>query len=217
MRRKLLGVTFVLLSAAPAAAQVLEVGASIGRGCIGDSSGFCGPETDVMWAAHASVWLDDRLEIGFRFATLPLNDSSYVTPRDDRFNAASDPAVRQLPQIQTFIDSRSRQLLGGDVIYHFARGRLVRPHLGVGLGSRIERSTLTCQPSGCEQLMPILGSPVGRHASRSGNLAIVAGLSGRIRKGVLLRGGVRLHNFAGEEASTAELFIAAGYRLFDRR
>jgi hypothetical protein len=210
-------VTVLTVSAAPAAAQVVEVGAGLGRGCVGDSSGFCGSEAGPMWAGHGSLWLDDRLEVGLRFATLPLPDFTYVTRRDDRFNAASDPAVRQLAQIETFGDARSRQILTGEAIYHFARGRPVRAFLGAGLGSRFERSTKSCVPSGCEQLLPILGSPAGRHTYRSGNLAFVAGVSGRIREHLLVRGGVRLHNFAGEGTSTTEVFIAAGYRLLDGR
>jgi hypothetical protein len=62
--------------------------------------------------------------------------------------------------------------------------------------------------------MPVLGSGVGRTTSRAGNVTIVAGLSGRVHDRVQLRGGVRLHNFAGEEISTTEVFIATAYRVF---
>lgn len=61
--------------------------------------------------------------------------------------------------------------------------------------------------------MPILSSPVGRGSSHSGNLTAIAGISARIRKALQLRGGIRLHNFAGEGTSTSEAFIAAGYRF----
>lgn len=215
MRRTLFAVTLLTISV-PAAAQVVEAGIGISRGCIGDSSGFCGDEIGPMWAPHASVWIDDRLEIGIRLATLPLRDWSYAVPRDDRFNAVDDPTIRQLPRIDVNLQDRSRRILSGDAIYHFARKRPVRLHLGLGLGSLNDRSVQACAPAGCERLMPILSSPVGRQSSRVGNLTIIAGVSGRIRQRLQVRGGVRLHNFAGEGLSTTEVFLATGYR-FGRR
>jgi hypothetical protein len=199
-----------------AAAQVVEVGGGVSRGCTGDSSGFCGDDSGAMWAVHGSVWLDDRVEIGIRFATLPRPDYSYATPRDDRFDLAPDPAIRQLPRIDVRVSHRSRQILNTEVLYHFARSRPVRGFLGVGLGERTDRFEQRCAPSGCETLMPILSSPVGRGSSRGGNLTMAAGISGRISKRLLVRGGIRLHNFAGEEQSTSEAFVATGYQ-FGRR
>jgi hypothetical protein len=199
-----------------AAAQVLEAGGGIGRGCTGDSSGFCGDDSGAMWAVHGSVWLDDRVEIGVRLATLPRPDYSYATARDDRFNLAPDPAIRQLPRIDVMVSDRSRQILSAEVLYHFARSRPVRGFLGLGLGERTDRFEQRCAPAGCETLMPILSFPVGRGSSRGGNITMVAGISGRISKRWLMRGGIRLHNFAGEEQSTSEVFVATGYQ-FGRR
>ncbi len=199
-----------------AAAQVLEVGGGVSRGCTGDSSGFCGDDSGAMWAVHGSVWLDDRVEIGVRLATLPGRDYSYATARDDRFNLAPDPAIRQLARIDVMVSDRSRQILSTEVLYHFARSRPVRGFLGVGLGERTDRFELRCAPAGCETLMPILSSPVGRNSRRSGNSTMVAGISGRVSKRWLVRGGIRLHNFAGEGASTSEVFVATGYQ-FGRR
>jgi hypothetical protein len=213
--RLLLAIAAVMAApAAAATAQILEIGAGLGRGCVGDSSGFCGDEAGLMWAATAGIRLDDRIELSVRLARLPLPDLTYVVRRDDRFNVASDPAVRQLPQIVVADESRSRQILSGEAVYHFRRGSTVRPMLGLGLGTRIHRDQLSCRPVGCEELMPVLASGVGRTTSRAGNITIVAGLSGRVHDRVQLRGGVRLHNFAGEEISTTEVFIATAYRVF---
>ena len=64
--------------------------------------------------------------------------------------------------------------------------------------------------------MAILGQPVGRHSRSIGNITLVAGISGRLKNTVRLRAGVRLHNFAGEENATTEVFVAAGYRFGGR-
>ena len=47
-----LAVTLVLVAAAPVNAQVVEIGGGVSRGCIGDSSGFCGDEIGAMWSAR---------------------------------------------------------------------------------------------------------------------------------------------------------------------
>ena len=212
MRQVLLAVT-VLIGSTPAAAQVFEVGAGIGRGCIGDSSGFCGNETGPMLATHASAWMADRFEIGLRLARLPRKSFGYTVPRDSRFDRVDDPAIRQMSRIAVGVRDRSRRIFAGEAIYHFARGRPVRALLGLGLGEVINHFDHSCAPAGCERLMPIVASPVGKGSIVTGNLTIIAGVSGRIRERLQVRGGVRLHNFAGEGASTTEVFIATGYRF----
>jgi hypothetical protein len=169
-----------------------------------------------MWATHGSVWLADRIEIGVRFATLLLPDFGYAVGRDDRFNAVDDPAIRQWPRIDVTVRDRSRRILSGDTIYHFGRGTRVRGLLGLGLGSAWDGQVQACTPPGCERLMPILSSPAGRSSARLVDVTIVVGVSGRIGPRLQMRGGVRLHNFAGEDLSTSEIFMAAGYR-FSRR
>jgi hypothetical protein len=199
-----------------AAAQVVEVGAGIGRGCTGDSSGFCGDHTSAMWAVHGSIWLTERLELGARLTVLPLPDISYQTSRDDRFNLATDPAIRALLSIDVNVSDRRRQLVNVEALWHFAPRSALRGFLGAGLGQRSERFDRRCAPSGCETLLPMLSGPVGRQSFRGGNLTIIAGVSVRVARPVLVRGGVRLHNFAGEGTSTTEVFMTAGYQ-FGRR
>jgi hypothetical protein len=217
MRGTLL-VLAVLTMARPAAAQwtAVEVGVGVSRACIGSEGGLCGEQRGTMWAAHASAWIDDRVEIGMRLALLPLEDWSYSAERDSRFDLVTDPTVRALAQIDVVIRDRSRRILNAEAIYHFARGRPLRGFLGGGLGRLSNRGLQTCAPAGCELLMPILSSPVGRYARALSNVTIIAGLSGRISRRLYVRGGVRLHNFAGEGLSTSETFIATNYR-FGRR
>jgi hypothetical protein len=212
MRQILVVLTWLTLCA-PALAQKAEVGMGIGRGCAGAEGGFCGDDIGAMWSAHASVWIEDRLEIGVRIATLPLPDRTYSVPRDDRFNKASDLAIRQLSRVDVAVWDRSRQLLSAEASYHFAPGRPVRGFLGAGLGDRNDRFEQACVPSGCEALMPILSSPVGQRSIHGGNLTAIAGVSGRIRKALQVRVGIRLHNLASEGLSTTEIFIATGYRF----
>jgi len=200
----------------PAAAQVVEIGAGIGRGCIGDSSGFCGDETGPMWAIHSSVWLDDTFEMGARFAVLPLPDVNYSVAHDDRFSAADDPAIRQLARIDVTGRERSRRIISGEATYHFPSEHPVGFLLGLGVGVKSNRTFQSCVPTGCERLMPILSSPVGHLASRTPNLTIIIGASGRIKRRIEMRGGIRLHNFAGEESSTTEIFFTTGYRFGHR-
>jgi hypothetical protein len=202
-----------LIISTPSAAQVVEVGVGISRACVGSEGSACGDETGSMWATHASVWMADRLEIGIRFATMPLRDVTYSVHRDDRFNAVDDPAIRELPRIEVASRNRGRSILSGEAVYHFGPGNTIRGLVGLGLGSLIDRSVQTCAPAGCERLMPILSSPVGHRANHLGNLTIIAGASGRVGRRMQLRSGLRLHNFAGEGLSTTEIFVAAGYRF----
>jgi hypothetical protein len=214
MRGALVVLALLVVSArAEAQWTAVEAGIGISRACIGSEGGLCGEERGAMWAAHASAWIDDRVEIGVRLAVLPLEDWNYSQERDSRFDLINDPAVRTLSRIDVAVRDRSRRILSADAIYHFARGRPLRGFLGGGLGQLSNRGVQTCVPAGCELLMPIFSSPVGRYASALSNVTIIAGLSGRISSRLYLRGGVRLHNFAGEGLSTSETFIATSYRF----
>jgi hypothetical protein len=212
MPRMLFALLFLTCST-PATAQVFEVGVGISRGCVGDEGDSCNDEPGPMWATHGSVWLADRVEIGIRLGTLLLPDSGYAIARDDRFNVVDDPAIRQLPRIDVTVRDRRRRILSGDTIYHFGRGTMVRGLLGLGLGAARDRYVQACAPPGCERLMPTLSSPVGRNSTRLPNVTIIAGVSGRIGARLQVRGGIRLHNLAGENLSTSEFFTAAGYRF----
>jgi hypothetical protein len=199
----------------PAAAQwtAVEVGIGISRACVGSEGGPCGTERGAMLDGHASAWIDDRVEIGIRLALLRKADWSYTHERDSRFDLMTDPAVRALPQIDVTVQDRSRRLLSAEATYHFARGRPVRAFLGGGIGQLSDRGVQSCAPAGCELLMPVLSSPVGRYASSLTNVTIIVGVSGRLSRRLSVRGGTRLHNLGGEGLSTAEAFVSTSYRF----
>jgi hypothetical protein len=196
-----------------AVAQGFEAGAGIGRGCTGDSSGFCSDETGPMWSLHAGVWMTEHVQIAIRIAALPLDGFRYSTPRDDRFSLVPDPDLQSLPRIDITTRDRRRVLTGAEVIYHFAGSSGVGAMLGVGLGTVSDRLVQSCEPAGCERILSALGSRVGRIEGHVGNLTFVAGLSGRARRRLQVSGGVRLHNFAGENLSTTEAFTSVGLRF----
>ena len=196
-----------------AAAQGFEVGGGIGRGCTGDSSGFCSGQTGPMWALHGGYWITDYVQIAARFAALPLDDFMYSTHRDDRFNLADDAAARSLTRIDITSRNCSRQVWGGELLYYFAGARRFGFVLGIGLGELSNRSVQSCAPIGCERVLAAVGSQLGRRVGTAGNLTGIIGLSGPMGRRVRLSGGVRLHNFAGESNSTTEVFLTAGLRL----
>jgi hypothetical protein len=197
------------------AAQRFELGGSISQGCTGDSSGFCSGDIGPMPALHGALWVSPRVQIALRVANLPLDDRSYSTHRDERFNRADDAAARTLPRIDITTTSRSRRLVSGEVLFHFVRDGGFGAMLGAGLGDLSDRGTLACLPAGCEHVLTALGSATGDWASHVDNLTMIAGLSGRVGHRLQMTGGVRLHNFAGESLSTSEVFLAAGV-LFGR-
>jgi len=144
---------------------------------------------------------------------LPLDDFSYSTPRDDRFSLVADPDLQRLPRIDITTRSRRRVLTGAEAIYYFAGSSSVGAMLGVGLGTVSDRLVQSCEPAGCDRILAALGSPVGRIEGHVGNVTLVAGLSGRAWRGLQISGGVRLHNFAGENLSTTEAFTSVGLRF----
>ena len=198
---------------APATAQVIEIGAGVGRACVGTDGSVCGDDTGAMWSIHSSIWFDDRLEVSARFAMFALPDWKYSQSRDDRFNLVDDPAVRQIQRIDVTFNERSRQILSGEAIYHFARGRPVRGFIGFGFGTLTNRGFQACIPAGCERLMPFLSSPVGRLSHTSENMTMIAGASGRISERLRVQGGLRFHNLPAEGRSTTEAFVATGYQF----
>jgi hypothetical protein len=196
-----------------AAAQGFELGLGVGRGCTGDSSGFCSGQTGTMWAVHGGYWVTDYVQIAARFAALPLDDSTHSTHRDDRFDLADDAVARSLARIDVTNRERSRQVWGGELLYHFAGPRRFGPVLGIGIGELSNRSVQSCAPAGCERVLAALGSHVGPIGGTVGNLTGILGVSGPATRRLRISGGVRLHNFAGESNSTTEGFLTTALRF----
>jgi hypothetical protein len=210
MKQRALCVLISLAVVAPVSAQVVEIGAGIARACIGSDGSFCGNDQGRMWSAYSSLWLNERVEVDVRFAKFPLRNETFSILHDDRFNQVADAAVRQLPVTAIVESRRSRHIVGGEAIYHFARGRPVRAFLGFGLGTFTQRATRACAPAGCEKLLPIL---VGPDTGSADNWTIIAGASGQVVKRVRVQAGLRLHSFLAEGNSTEEAFVAIGYQF----
>lgn len=180
-----------------ALAQSIEVGGRVASGCVGSDGSICGNGASALTGMHASVWLDDRFEIGASLARLRRPSESYPAYEED-------PAIR--------VTARRRDFLSLTYTYHFAKGQPVRPMLGLGSGWMWDRSTVACEPTGCQADVPPW-QRLGRRGRRNIDVIFIAGLSGVIHDRWVLRGGWQSHRLANDENSTQELFLAAGYRF----
>ena len=210
--------TVVLILSLPVtlAAQGVELGGSISHGCTGDSSGFCSSDTGVMPAVYGALWVSTKVQVVLRAANLRLDDQAYSSHRDERFNLAEDASSRTLPRIDITTTARSRRLIGGEILYHFAPDSGLELVVGAGVGDLSDRGRLACLPAGCERVVVAQGSALGDWTTHVNNLTMVAALSGRMGRRARMTGGVRLHNFAGENLSTSEVFVGAGVLLGQR-
>jgi hypothetical protein len=96
-------------------------------------------------------------------------------------------------------------------VYHFRRGRPLRPYLGVGVGTINERERVECATPGCEAFLR--GLQLGERRFSYGNVAAITGLSTTLWDGIYLRGGIVFHRPAGEELSLFETAAQIGYRF----
>jgi hypothetical protein len=198
--RPIIFATWLSLVWTAGAAQTLEVGAGVARGCLGSDGSACGSGTPPMVAAHATWWLTDRTDIGLRVA--------HVEPPAYRFQTVY-PVV-----VHGTVTDRSQRFLSVLVVHHFTRATTVRPMLGVGSGWIVHSEHVACEPPGCTQ---VPGAPrEGDHRDGMVDAIVLAGLSGTVRDRWVWRGGWLSHRFANDENSTSEFFVALGYR-FGRR
>lgn len=204
--RSLVAVCFILvLRPDPSVAQQFEIGAGIGSVCRGSEGDLCGGDSGAPLAAYASVLLADRFELGLRVASGRLDDRECNVTRDGRSEPGAPDAV------QVFIQGRSIRYPTGQAIYHFRRGKRVRPLLGLGAGTFTIPRTIRCEPAGCQPLLHILAGPP--EAARHIDVVTIFGLSVQATRHAIVRAGWQAHNFGGEELSSAEWFLAAGWRF----
>ena len=180
-----------------AAAQDVEVGASVAAACLGSDGSACGSGTHALAGAHVSWWMDDRVEVMGRLARVA---------RPDRHFRQTFPL-----ELDVSITDRSRDFLSGAVVYHFRRGSRVRPMLGVGSGVFADADRVVCQPVACEQSGGLPQS--GSHRRWKADLIVLAGLSGRVGGRWSWRAGWLTHSFANDHNSTIETFASVGYRF----
>lgn len=196
MRHVVLAASLVLFPAMTDA-QVMEVGATIAAGCLGSDGSACGTGTHTMPGAHASWWIGDRVELSARVARVAL------------------PAYRAttvFPTVVTFeVTDRSREFVSALFIYHFGRGKTIRPMLGFGSGGYAHSQRVRCEPVRCGG---VAGVPrEGQHRVWMTDAILAAGVSGDVGSHWMLRGGFLSHRFANDENSSIELFVGVGYHF----
>ena len=191
--------------AARGSAQSIEVGGSVAVACVGSEGSLCAPDRHVLVGAHTSWWVDEGIELGVRLArtTLP----SY------RYSLSPEVHIPLTQPVDVAVSDRSREFVSLFFVYHFLRGSLVRPMLGLGAGWYRDAARFTCQPIGCDSLAPGLIASSGDDRNWQIDVTFLVGLSSIISERWVVRGGWQPHRFGGQETSTYEWFAGAGYRF----
>ena len=84
-------------------------------------------------------------------------------------------------QRELVVTNRSRSFVSFLFVYHFLKGRPVRPMLGLGSGWYSDARHVACRPAGCEIPPPPVEVAGGVVVSRDPDLGAV-GLSGEVRE-----------------------------------
>ena len=100
-----------------------------------------------------------------------------------------------------------------DAIWHFRRGQVIRPFVGLGIGGFRNRETVSCTPPGCEPQLVRFGLTAGTQQEWHKDEAIIVGASALAGPRVRVRGGLRYHNPFRDELALSEWFVAVGYRF----
>jgi hypothetical protein len=118
---------------ASASAQFIEAGATIGTGARGTESKLARQEARLVTGLHLSGWWADRLETAFRIGWIDLPDIS--SRGTYYYGCVPDANGRCLPTGRVEVIGRrigERRLVAGQVLYHFRKGKKLRPHVGGG-------------------------------------------------------------------------------------
>lgn len=198
---------------APLFAQSVEVGATLGIGARGSEDSLFRNEALPVAGVHLSAWWADRVETAFRLAWLDLPDPQWTTIY--YYGCDRDVATgRCRPTGNVRVISRRggpRRFMAGQALYHFRRGRSLRPYAGVGIGVIRDSEMVGCEVAGCEPLLP--GLAFGRRVSSYLDVTGIGGMSTVIGRHIVVRGGVQWHRIAGEELSLFEIAAGVGYRF----
>ena len=191
----LAAVVFMSASAARPSAQTLEVGATLAGSCTGSDGSFCNESNLLATGLFGSVWFGERFEVGGRIAGLRRDDVRLDLP------------------VAGSITDRRRLMVQADAVWHFRQGKVLRPFVGFGLGAFRDRRTVSCTPSGCEQLLGLSGLRVGTETNWHSDEAVIVGVSALPAPRIRVRGGVRYHNPFRDELALSEWFVGVGYRF----
>jgi hypothetical protein len=201
LRLAIVGLAATLVSTSPAAAQTFEGGLSIATSCKGSDGSFCNDTHDHLrtWGPYLGLWFRDVVEIAGRVVWLSQPDI--------------DGRVAFPPDATFAITERHRTIGQGEFIWHFRRGKRVRPMFGVGVGRYWDRELVTCAPPGCEPVIARSGLTAGQNSESHADESLMVGLSVLLNPRFRLRGGWRYHNPFRDELATSELFLGIGYRF----
>jgi hypothetical protein len=184
------------LVAADASAQTVELGGRFGVGCGGTEDSLCSGASPLV-GVNASLWAGDSVELGAQFARLNREDLA--------FRAGVVP-------VDITVTDRKRDFVSLLFVYHFLKGRPLRPMLGLGSGWYSDASRTSCQPEGCRVILRS-GPLLGQYRTWDLDAIFVVGLSGDVGDRWVWRGGWQSHRFGNDENSAQQFFVGAGYRF----
>jgi len=182
----------------------LEIGGGVGAAGRSSEDSLWS-DTTAGWSAYVAGWAAERILLGARFVRTKFPDQRSVLTYSPR---AGFPSV-----VEREFSDQTRTFVTAEVLYHFRRGRALRPLVGASVGWFRETFFYTCRPAGCEGLLSGSLVPGQRRTSGHGDFAIVAGVAGQIKARWRLRGSVRLHNLPGDHLGTSEVSVEVGYRF----
>jgi hypothetical protein len=185
--------------ALPARAQSYEAGGSLAVSCRGSEDSICEDESLATTGLYGSVWFADRVEIGLRAAWMKFGDVEGALPFGGNPTIATRDGSRRVTQLEA--------------VWHFSRGRRIRPMFGIGMGWYSDRDVVSCEPPGCESYVRSIGIDVGERREVERDGSIMVGVSVLATPRLRVRGGWRYHNPLVDHLALSELFIAAGYRF----
>jgi hypothetical protein len=180
----------LLPSAALAQASVdvgLQVGTATLNGVTGGSGGFAGPVAGVTLGAV--IFRVRWFQIGVDDRTIIVNEvAKHRSDRDRRL---------------TFVEG----------IYQFRRASAVRPLVGLSIGSRRDRMTLSCEPAPC----PSGSGPVGASTFTHGTTGLILGMAFQPLSRVRIDAVLEAHTFPSEEGQTTEGAVIVNVAVWRRR
>ena len=187
---------YLVVAAATTSAQTVELGGRTGVGCAGSEDSLCSGVSPLV-GVHASVWAGDSVELTGEFTR--------VNREELAFRAFDVP-------VDITVTDRKRDFVSVLFVYHFMKGRLVRPMLGLGSGWYSDASHTACEPAGCQAILRS-GPLLGQYRTWDVDAIFVVGLSGEIGTRWMWRGGWQSHRFGNDENSTQQFFVGTGCRF----
>jgi hypothetical protein len=192
MRTTGLVLWLLIACAASAAAQTIEVSASVGRACRGSDGSFCYEDWTVSRSVEAGLMLRDKFQMIGRWGEIPMPDRG--TP---------------LYQPLTIAGQRRDPFYTAEFLYHFRPDKPVRAFIGGGIGRMARVQTVRCAVPGCNPG----DATLGRSEIWRDDQVLAAGVLFLPLKSLPIRAGLRLHMAFGEGHQQELFLLSVGYRF----